>query len=202
VRWWLALCGLALTATAAARVAGADGSALGALQLVPTTVLLLAAAAAVDAALAPVTPGATDNASGVAAALALHAELTAQPLARLSPGLVLFGDLRAHLRREKLDTTRAVVVELGPCGGGTPVWHARHQSLRRAAAGVPEARRAPWATPVRRLPTLALAALDERGIVPRARTAADTPDAVDLTAVHAAVTTATTILAALDAELP
>jgi hypothetical protein len=55
---------------------------------------------------------------------------------------------------------------------------------------------------VRRLPTLAVACLDERGIVPRARTAADTPAAVDDAAVRAAVTAAAGILAALDAELP
>src|SRR5918996_112864 len=46
---WLVLCALAIVAAAAARVAGADGLALGIAQLVPTIVLMLAVGGALDA---------------------------------------------------------------------------------------------------------------------------------------------------------
>ena len=160
LRPWLAACALAVTATAAARVAGVEGTALGAVQLLPTIALLVGAAVAADTALAAPTRGA-DTATAVAAAIALLG-LPVPP--RFSAGLVLYGAgdagalaLRAHLRRERLDPTRTLIVRLGP-GGTTPVWTARHPHLRRAAAatGVPEGRRAPLG----RLPMLAIAGGD------------------------------------------
>jgi hypothetical protein len=111
LRPWLVACGLAVVATAAARVAGVEGMALGAVQLVPTIALLLGTAVAVDAALARPTTGA-DTATAAATAI----ELLGRPVPdRFSPGLVLYGGggpaaLRTHLRREKL---RAIVVEVG-----------------------------------------------------------------------------------------
>jgi hypothetical protein len=108
LRPWLTLCALAVATSAAGRVAGVEGTALGAAQLVPTIALLLGAALAGEAALAP--PSAEQH--GADAAIAL----LDRPLPdRYSAGLVLYGGggpaaLRAHLRREKL---RAIVVEMG-----------------------------------------------------------------------------------------
>jgi hypothetical protein len=103
LRPWLALSALAVTTSAAGRVAGVEGTALGAAQLAPTIALLLGAALAADAALAaPTEPG-------------RDATRAIELLDRYPAGLVLYGGgspaaLRAHLRREKLDTT---VVEVG-----------------------------------------------------------------------------------------
>ena len=107
LRPWLALAALAVATSAAGRLAGVEGAALGAAQLVPTVALLLGAALAVEAALAR----ASQPAPGATTAI----ELLARPLPeRYSAGLVLYGGggpaaLRTHLRREKL---RAIVVEV------------------------------------------------------------------------------------------
>jgi hypothetical protein len=102
LRPWLALCGLAVATSAAGRVAGVEGTALGAAQLVPTIALLLGAALAAEAALAPPVP---DHEAADAVEL----------LDRHSAGLVLYGGggpaaLRAHLRGEK---PKPLVVEVG-----------------------------------------------------------------------------------------
>jgi hypothetical protein len=102
LRPWLALCALAVTTSAAGRLAGVEGIALGAAQLVPTIALLLGGALAAEAALAPPVP---DEEAADAVEL----------LGRYSAGLVLYGGggpaaLRAHLRREK---PKPIVVELG-----------------------------------------------------------------------------------------
>jgi hypothetical protein len=108
LRPWLTLCALAVATSAAGRVAGVDGAAIGAAQLVPTIALLLGAALAAEAALA----APTAEQHGADAAI----ELLGRPLPdRYSAGLVLYGGggpaaLRAHLRRDKLD---AMVVEVG-----------------------------------------------------------------------------------------
>jgi hypothetical protein len=102
LRPWLALCALAVTTSAAGRVAGVEGTALGAAQLVPTIALLLGGALAAEAAFAPPVP---DDEAADAVEL----------LDRYSAGLVLYGGggpaaLRTHLRREKPKPT---VVEVG-----------------------------------------------------------------------------------------
>jgi hypothetical protein len=102
LRPWLALCALAVTTSAAGRLAGVEGIALGAAQLVPTIALLLGAAVAAEAALAP--PVSDDDASEAV-----------ELLDRYAVGLVLYGGgssaaLRAHLRREK---PKPIAVEVG-----------------------------------------------------------------------------------------
>jgi hypothetical protein len=101
LRPWLALCALAVTTSAAGRVAGVEGTALGAAQLVPTIALLVGSALAAEAALAPPVP---DDEAGEAIEL----------LDRRSAGLVLYGGggpdaLRAHLRGEKPKPTVVAV---------------------------------------------------------------------------------------------
>ena len=61
------------------RMAGLDSNAIAVLQLLPTLVLLLGVFALVEIELSDVVPGANDNASGVATALSLAAELGADP---------------------------------------------------------------------------------------------------------------------------
>ena len=136
VRGWLALGALVVAGTSGARLAGIERPWLGAVQLVPTVVLIAALAAALDIALSEFSPGA-DGASAAAVALAVHDELVREAPAALVPGLLLYGAgasgphaLRAQLRRERLDPRRAVLLELGPCTGGTPAWTARHPQLR------------------------------------------------------------------------
>ena len=160
--WTLAACGAAVAAAAAARVAGVDAGWLGAAQLVPTVVLLVALVAAADVALSSWAPGANDNASGVAVAMALLDELAREPPRMVTPALLLAGAghavpraIAAHLRGEGLRADRVVLLELGPCGAGRPAWTARHPQVRaaaeRAAAALgldPPARAA--AAPVRR----------------------------------------------------
>ena len=190
----LAVCGVLVAAAAAARVAGVDGTWLGAVQLVPTVVLLVALAAAADIALSAWAPGANDNASGVAVALAVFEELQREPPRALAPALLLVG--AGHAVRRVMGV---VALEIGPCGAGRPVLRARHPQARAAADRAAEALGAtiggdpPAATGVR------IACVDERGIVPRAHQEDDT--VVDEAAMEAALDVALGVVDALDAEL-
>jgi hypothetical protein len=213
VRPWLAACALAIAGCAAARLAGVDALWLGAVQLVPTIVLIAALAAAVDIGLSAFSPGA-GAASAAGVALAVHEELAADPQA-LPVGLILYGAgasgphaLRAQLRRERFGTRAAVVLDLGPCSGGEPAWRTRHPQLRRAAElaagalGLEPARRRP--RPVRGArghPAVRVACLDERGIAARAHQPDDTAEAADAASAERAVDLAIGIADALAAEL-
>jgi hypothetical protein len=213
VRPWLAGCALVIAGAAAARLEGVDAAWLGAIQLVPTVVLIAALAAAVDVALSEFSPGA-GLASAAAVALAVHDELAADPEA-MPAGLVLYGAgasgpraLRAQLRRERFDRSRTVLLELGPCASGEPAWRTRHPQLRRAAPRAADAleieapRRRP--RPVRgagRLPAVRIACLDERGVAARSHQPDDTAAHVDLAAADRAVDLALGTADALAAEL-
>ncbi len=165
----LATCGVAVVAAAAARTAEVEAAWLGAVQLLPTLVLLAAVAAAADIALSDPSPGANDNASGVAAAIALFEALGGRAaLLLVGAGHAVPRAVEAHVRRERLD---AAVLELGPCGGGTP-----QRAGRR------------------------IACLDERGIAPRAHQADDLPEHVDDAAMAAALDLALAELQREDAE--
>ena len=214
VRPWLAGCALVIAGAAAARSSGVDATWLGAIQLVPTVVLIAALAAAVDIALSEHSPGA-GPASAAAVALTVHEELAADPEA-LPVGLVLYGAgasgphaLRAQLRRERADRRRTVLLELGPCTGGEPAWRARHPQLRRAAElaagalGVEPSRRRPRpARGVRGVPAIRIACLDARGVAARSHQPDDTADAADDAAAERAIDLALGIADALAAELP
>jgi hypothetical protein len=144
---WLALCATAVVAAAAARVAGADGLALGIAQLVPTVVLLLAVGGALDAAVAPVGDGHAED-EALTAALALHEELVREPAPGIAAGLLLGGPdaLRSHLRRERLDRARTALLYVrdGELRSGHPQWlaaaaHAGLAARRRGPRGLPTA---------------------------------------------------------------
>ena len=210
VRAWLAGGALLVTATAAVRLTGTDALWVGIVQLVPTIALIAALAAALDIALSDVSPGA-DTASAAAAALAVHDELTHAPPAELELGLVLYGaadagsqTLRDRLRGAGAHTT--VILEIGPCTGGTPSYRTRHPQLRAAAARAADAlelqpARRPRPSRVRRLPVIRTACLDERGIVARSHQPDDTAAAADRAIAVAALDLALGVVDALDAQL-
>lgn len=219
-RAWVALALLAVAACAGLRALGFEGSWLGLAQFLPTVALLGALAAAGDIAVSPVSPGAGDNAAGVGVAVALHAELTRNPPGAFAPALLLNGAgdggpqaVRAHLRRERLDRTRVVVLELGPCGGGAPAYAATHPQLRAACERAAEtlgggSRRTPLrgssaaaAARGRRLPAAWIGALDAAGIAPRSRQPSDTLEHLEPASADAVLDFALACVDALDAEL-
>ncbi len=143
---------LLLTAVfAAARLAGAEGTLLGAGQLVPAVVLLLAAAALLDAAFEPAAPA---DAAATRAALALAAIPWAE--------IVLVGagelGLRARLRAEARAPEATVLLWLEPAA--TLTWRSAHPTLAALAGETDAARRGGRALPAGARPALALSGPD------------------------------------------
>jgi hypothetical protein len=145
---WLQVA-LALTvALAGARVAGADGTLVGAAQLIPAVAALVAAAAFFDA---MIEPAAEADAAAANAAIAM---------ARAAPWaeVVLIGagelGLRARLRAERRAPEATVLLWLEPAS--RPWWRSAHPTLAEIAgeAGVP--RRRGRALPAGARPALAL----------------------------------------------
>jgi acetylornithine deacetylase/succinyl-diaminopimelate desuccinylase-like protein len=110
-----------------ARAAGLDSQLISVLQLPPTLVLLVAIFAFVDIELSDVVPGANDNASGVATALSLAAELEVEAPENLDVWVVLSGGeecmmegMRSFLRsrRKLFDRASTYVVNLDSVGSG------------------------------------------------------------------------------------
>jgi hypothetical protein len=128
---WIALAMVWLLAIAVLRAAGADGSAIGIAQLIPTASLVVALALLLDLASAGFGPAAGDNASGVAVAVALVRALDVAPPKNLSVELVLQGagdgtmtGLARHLRnrRKQLRPSETIVLGIAPCGAGSAAW--------------------------------------------------------------------------------
>ena len=144
---WLQGALLLTAAFAAARLAGADGTLLGAGQLVPAVVLLLAAAALLDAAFEPAAP-ADPAATRAAAALA------AIPWA----DVVLVGagelGLRARLRAEQRAPERLVLLWLEPAA--ETGWRSAHPTLAAVAHATGAARRSGATLPAGARPALVL----------------------------------------------
>jgi hypothetical protein len=220
----LALSLVAIAACAGARVGGVEAEWLGAVQLVPTVVCIVATALLVDLALASPSPGANVNASAAAVAIALTAELDERPANRLDVELVLAGagdgpalGMREYVRaRRRSEGERIAVIAIEPCAGGTPrFWthdgpllgarlHPRLAALAADAQGTPHrgrgitgalrARQAGW-------PAIAIGCLDDRGRTPRARERADTASRADAEAMGAALDLALRLARRLDADL-
>jgi hypothetical protein len=113
-----------------------DSGVLGLVQLVPTAALIASVPLLLDMVFAPIVPGANDNASGVATALAL-AERYGDRLEHFDLWCVLAGaeeaqalGMREWLARHRgeLDRARTVFVELDKVGAGS-VHYARKQGL-------------------------------------------------------------------------
>jgi hypothetical protein len=125
----------ALCAVTALRADGNEGVAIGLLQIVPTTVLILLAAAFAEGAVAVAATGANANASAAAAAVAVYERALAVPLRRVAVDLLLAGagepdalgarhELRAR-RKAGVSARDVIVLHLAPCGAGSPAWWTR-----------------------------------------------------------------------------
>ena len=110
-----------------ARMAGVEDNWLGIIQLVPTLVLVIGVFALTDIALSEPVPGANDNASGVATALSVTAELDRDPPEHLDVSVVLTGaeeclmsGMRSFLRthRRELDPKTTWFINLNAVGKG------------------------------------------------------------------------------------
>jgi hypothetical protein len=154
--WWVHGA-LALAAgLAAARVAGAEGTLLGAAQLVPAALLLIATAALLEAAAAPPRP-ADDAATEAAIAVARAAPWT--EIALVGAGEL---GLRARLGADRRAAEAVVLVWLEPAARLS--WRTAHPMLTelterasRDEPGVPATRRRGRALPAGARPALALA---------------------------------------------
>ena len=87
--FWAAIA--ALAASVVRLVTGWDTNTMSAIQFVPAVALILLAALLVDSALAPVVPGASDNASGVAAVLEVAERLERRPTENVDVWVVFTG---------------------------------------------------------------------------------------------------------------
>jgi hypothetical protein len=121
--WSLAL----LLPILGARMAGLESGLISLLQLVPTLTLLAGAFLLVDVQLSDAVPGANDNASGVATALALAHELDAAPPGNLDVALLLTGAEEcqmegarafARARGRELDRKSTYFLNLDSVGSG------------------------------------------------------------------------------------
>ena len=229
---WLAIAFIWLLVIAILRLGGATSSSLGAPQLIPSVALVLALAALLELAGAGPSPGANDNASGVAAAVAVARALDSAPPRHLSVDLMLEGagegggiGLRRFLRaqRGRRSATNTVVVGLGACGAGAPVWWLSdgsllplryHARLRAAAAGLAASepglgltavrgRGATPALPARSagLPAIAIGRVDELGLAPGSHTEADTPEQLEPRAADGTVQLVLMLIDAIDTDL-
>jgi Peptidase family M28 len=225
-RAWLAIAITYELAIAVIRVSTAHSPAfLGAVQVPPTVALVLALALLLEAAAAGYGPAAGDNATGVAAAVALTRALAADPPRNLTVELVLQGagesqglGLRQHLRTRKreLRDSNAIVLGIAACGAGQPSWWLNHgrlvplryaRSLRALCAHTGATRhRGRGATPAvparaKGLPAIAIGCLDVRGLAPRSHQRTDTPESIGEAALDRAIEFGLTLVEAIDASL-
>jgi hypothetical protein len=206
---WLALALVWALVTALLRANGTHETAVKIAQLVPTVGLVIALALLLELAASMWSPAAGDNASGVAVAIVLSRALDALPPANLAVELVLSGagdgqdlGLRKYLRahRRSYRPADTVVLGIGPCGAGSPVWLRSDGSLiplsyasalqrlcRQTALQDPELSlrelRARGTSPAQAarqsgLPAIVLAARDGEGLIPRSHQADDTAEAL------------------------
>jgi peptidase M28-like protein len=130
---WIAIAHVWLLAVAVVRLGSSEttSAAVGALQLIPTVVLVLTLALLLESAAADFGPAGADNAAGTAVALGLIRTLDTAPPRRLAVELVLQGagdgqmiGLAHHLRVRRKELTRAntIVLGIGPVGAGQPHW--------------------------------------------------------------------------------
>jgi len=219
-----------LLGVCALRLAGVDATWLGAVQLIPTMILLIGIALGIDIALSDVVPGACDNASGVAAVLSAAASLDEEGLANVDLWVILPGGeeanaegmasyMRSH--RKQFDRERTLFVNLDSVSYGTPSYVAaegavvtysmdqRLVELCAEAATGPDAPlpvRVPLHTdalPVRIRGYGAISIVGTRNGIgaPYYHTHDDTPDRVDDGALAAATDLAATIVRAIDRDL-
>ena len=110
-----------------ARMAGIDSGLISLIQLPPTLILLIGVFMLTDIELSDVVPGANDNASGVATALSLAAELDAKDPEHLDVWILFTGGeecqmegMRSFIRshRKSFDRENTYVIVLDAVGSG------------------------------------------------------------------------------------
>ena len=128
---WLCVALAWLLIVAALRAGGSAGTTLDVLQLIPTVALLLAFALLLERATSRFGPAANDNASGVAAVVALARALDAAPPRHMRVDVVLQGasdgdggGLRRYLHAHDEDRHRhnTVVLAFAASGAGDTRW--------------------------------------------------------------------------------
>jgi Peptidase family M28 len=227
---WLAILCLWVLATAILRNAGKSGTALSVAQFVPTAALVIGLALLLELAGSTFGPGAGDNASGAAVAVALARALDVAPPRRLGVAVVLQGagdgamlGLTHHLRAHRVRAADTIVLGLAACGGGSPrYWTSdgpalplrfapRLAEMAQTAGAAHDAqlsahrgRGASPAYPARRtrLPAITIGCLDGLGLPPRSHLPEDLPAAIDGGATDRLLGLALTLIDAIDAALP
>jgi len=210
------------------RLGGVDNLVLTAVQFVPTVGLILCLLLLAGVTVSEISPGASDNASGVAVALRL-AERYGGTLEHFDLWLVLPGAqesgllgmtrwLREH--RPELDPRRTLFVGLNRMGTGTPRYARREGFLRRrryhgqllslcdelsrdgSARALPRASPSDaYAARRRGFPAVALSCADERGLTPHYHRVTDTPEHLDPLALHDAEAFAAALVERIDERL-
>ncbi len=229
---WLAVALAWLLVVAVLRAGGEKGTTIGLAQLPPTVALVVALALLLEQATARFGPAANDNASGVAAAVALVRALDVSPPPRLDVELVLQGagdggaiGLRRYLqaRGKSLKAPNTIVIGIAACGEGNPrsfqsdgtlLPFGYFKQLRKLSATVArqsrhlsaQAHRGRGTTPAlparsRRLPAIAVGALDQRGLAPRSHQPTDTTDRIDPGSIDRVVEFGLLLVDAVDAYI-
>jgi hypothetical protein len=227
---WIAILLIWLLVIAVLRVEGSKGTAIGAVQLIPTVALVLALALLIELASSDYGPAAGDNGSGTAVALALTAALDAAPPRNANVELVLQGasdgsalGITRHIRRTGRKPADTIVVGIAPCAAGqlrywtsdgdlVPLRYlpALTNMARELQTSEPElqtrAHKGRGVTPAlaarrARLPAISFGCLDERDVVPRSHQRGDTPQALDERAMDDAVEFGLLLVEKIDAFL-
>jgi peptidase M28-like protein len=222
----VALCLAAVAGLAAARLGGgSDPGWIGAVQLVPTILLLAALGVAVDSGLSHPGPGANDPGSGAGVAIALAAALDRDPPRHMGVELVLAGagqgsalGMRefARARRKRYRPEATAVVNLAACGRGRPRWwisdgpllpyryHPRLRDLAAQAGGAPHRGREAtggWRARLVGWPAITIGCLDGEGWPPGSGQSRDTEDLIDPASLRGALDVALRLVRALDDDL-
>lgn len=228
ILFWGAIVPLLLIS--ALRMAGIGDTSLGAIQLIPTVIALVGIALCLDIALSEVVPGACDNASGVAAVLAVADELGADPPENLDLWVILPGGeecnaegMAAHLRarRRRSEQGRTVFVNLDSVSYGAPhyvtaegaiVSYPMDSRLLELCGSLeidgnpPGPIRVPLHTDAlparaRGLPAVSIVGARDGLGAPYYHTPDDTPEKVDAVALSTAVELAVALVRAIDRDL-
>jgi hypothetical protein len=219
---WLTIALLWLVLIAIARNGGSSGTAIDVLQLVTSLGLLVAAVALLELSLSATSPGASDNAAGVAVALAAIAALDARGDGSAAVDLVLQGasDGDPAGRRRQLSPGgaargRPIVLGIAASGSGSPRWwrsdgplwplgyDRRLCELAADACQTADGHRGRGATPALSaraagLRAIAIGCLDDRGLVPRSHLRTDTPEELDPSSIDATTRAAVAIVTAIE----
>lgn len=224
--FWAIATALLLTA---ARATAGDSELLTVLQFIVAVALLLAVLALVDAAFAKPSPGASDNASGVAAALELARRFDARPADNVdvcfaftaaSGGLMLGVRDWIKRRQSQIKRQQHVFINIDAVGSGklrftraegqvTLYWNDQHlvdlseQIAERFDAAPCVLRHGTDGVvpTMMGIPSITLCCLDEHGRMPHSHRLSDTVNNIDERSVEGATSFAEALIRLLDDEI-